>query len=96
MNQTTIEEKITRLNIHHTEKRIRLELENLNELKGLNCVATYDRNLLKDKCNSTIDIIKDHWMTYEKLPGVDTKAKIQFLALHHQLIDLLGILGIKL
>lgn len=96
MNKATIEEKIIQLNIHHIEKRIKLELENLEELKNLDCVGTKEEGLVNDKCNFTADIIKYHWRAYEKLPGVDTKCKIQFLAANNQLIDLLDLFGTKL
>jgi len=91
MNQATIDEKITRLNIYHIEKRIRLELENLLEFQDLNCHGSHGKDSVKAECNIITDIIKSCWDSYEKLPGIDTKSKVMFLAKHDQLITLLGI-----
>lgn len=80
-------ENLNNLLIHHCEERIKLELKNLvelNQISGSSDELTY-------ACNEVRDRIKLLWVTYQELPGIDTKAKIRFLSSNSELIGLLEV-----
>lgn len=80
-------ENLNNLLIHHCEERINLELNDLgelNQISGSSDELTYARKEVEGR-------IKLLWVTYQELPSIDTKAKINFLSANSKLVDILEI-----